>query len=114
MSWNNIIPFDCIEGGVHKTSPVEAAPEVILTEWSVVELPDGKRHFIGWNKIDGEGRVSSAIVSYDKETKIAKTNSGRTYKLLGESGFNRDASYVWGVWMLINNVTDFRDVSEEY
>lgn len=114
MSWNNVIPFDLIEGGVHATAPVEEVPEIELARWAVLELPDGGRHFVGWNVTEGEGRVSSQIVSYNKETKIGKTRSGRTYQLVGESGVDLDALYVWNAWRHINDVDEYKDVSEEY
>ncbi len=111
---NNIIPFELLEGGVHSTAPVDEVPEIELARWAVFQLPDGDRHFVGWNLTEGDGRASSKIVSYNKETKIGKTASGRTYKLIGESGIDMDALYVWSYWKIINNVSDEKNVSEEY
>lgn len=100
-----------IEPNVWAPPDVEEQPSVQLNRWSVAELEDGDRHFIGWC---GEGRVSSKIVSYDKETKIGVTRSGRRYKLMGETGYSSDGDYVWHYWQQVNKVTSYKNVSEEY
>ena len=121
MSWNNVIPIELIEGGVHSTAPIEEVPEIVLSHWIVFEVSslsgiDGLKdhHFVGWNVAEGEGRVSSKIVYWDDKTRIAKTKSGRTYQLQGDSGMNMDALYVWDTWMRINKIEDYKDVSELY
>ena len=44
---------------VWKTTQVDDEPEIILGSWSVRELPDGDRHFVGYtNAHGGEGRVA--------------------------------------------------------
>lgn len=100
-----------LEPNIWNPPGVEDQPSVDLSRWSVAELEGGDRHFIGWC---GGGRVSSKIVSYDKETKIGITQSSRRYKLLGESGHSSDADYVWYYWQQINKVIGYKDVSTEY
>lgn len=116
MSWNNIIPFDLIEGGVWKTTSVDETPVLELERWMVVEVtpPGTDRHFVGWNKTEGEGRASSKIVAFDKTTKTGTTKSGRKYKLVGETGIDGDALYTFTYWCSINSVDSYKDVSEEY
>lgn len=121
MSWNNIIPLDAIvEGGVWNASSVEQTPAIELSHWVVYEVPSLKEempkdhHFCGWNVTEGEGRVSSKILQWNHATRTGITNSGRKYKLLGESSLNMDAVYVWERWRHINKVTEFKDVSEQY
>lgn len=121
MSWNNIIPFDAIiEGGVWKPSSVEETPGIELSRWIVYEVPSLKEgmpkdhHFCGWNVTEGEGRVSSKIVEWNRETRTGTTRSGRRYKLVGESALNMDAAYVWDKWKRINKVEDYSDVSDQY
>lgn len=44
----------------------------------------------------GEGRVSSNIVDFNKETRVATTKSGRKYVLYpNNERYNEDAAYVW-------------------
>jgi hypothetical protein len=116
MSWNNITPWDVIEGGIWKTTPVDQTPSIELKDWMVVEVspPGTDRHFVGYNITEGEGRTSSKIVSFDKNTKIGTTTSGRKYKLVGEPGMNGDAVYVFNKWCKINSVESYKDVSEDY
>ena len=86
--------------------------EVSSTLW-----PEKTRHFVGYNLTNREGRVSSAIVAFDKDNRIGKTRSGRQYQLvdnrvsMNELG---DASYVWGIWCSRNDVTEIVDVTDEY
>jgi len=53
-----------------------------------------------------EGRVSSPIVTFDKENMRGITRSGRVYQLteIGP-GFNADADYVLGEWLHRNGWT---------
>lgn len=100
---------------IWRPESVSEAPEVILSHWEVVELPDGDRHFIGYNTLKLEGRVSSKIVDYNKDSKIGTTRSGRTYKLTGCcTERNDDAEYVWGIWKQLNKITEYKIVSKEY
>jgi hypothetical protein len=99
---------------IWKSTDVEDVPEIELIDWIVAELPDGSRHFIGYNITEMEGRVSSKIITYDKDTKIGITRSGRRYKLSGKSYLNSDAIYVWDYWKQVNDVIDWKDVSIDY
>jgi hypothetical protein len=100
--------------GVHRTTPVSDVPVIELRDWRVFELPDGDRHFVGWNLTESSGRTSSKIIEYNKETKTGITRSGRCYKLIDDSGINLDAMYVWEAWKHINGIDDATDVSDEY
>jgi len=101
--------------GVWRTIPVKEDPEIILSQWSVREIQNGDRHFVGYNDEGREGRVSSKILEFDNKTMKGKTRSGRIYQLRGEPGpgMNEDAEYVWGAWARINKVESFKDISEE-
>lgn len=100
---------------IWKPAPVLESPDVTLSHWQVVELPDGDRHFIGYNTIELAGRVSSKIVKFDKDTKIGTTRSGRQYKLIGDcTTRNGDAEYVWEIWKKYNNIKEYITVSKEY
>ena len=107
-----------ISGGVWKCAPVSERPEIILTDWNVfeVQLParnERTRHFAGQNVTDGEGRASSAIVTFDPVTGRGLTESGRVYQLQGRTGFTGDGEYTWHHWRSINAVTEVVDVTLE-
>jgi hypothetical protein len=100
-----------IKGGIWGTAPVNEEPEIRLSSWSIRELSDGDRHFVGYG--DGEGRVSSKIITYDHETKRGVTRSGRVYELVGNPGVNNDAEYVWACWCVINEIHEWNDISTD-
>lgn len=91
-------------GGVWTARPVSKVPSVVLSHWAVLELPNGDRHFAGYNITEGEGRASSKIKAFDKATMRGVTNSGRVYELSGTPGLEGDGSYVWARWCAINDV----------
>jgi hypothetical protein len=90
---------------------IEEQPSLTLTEWKVVEIDVGTRHFVGYNAEGREGRVSTAIVSFDPATGKGRTASGRVYQIEGRPGLNGDAVYVWDAWCLVNSVKSFVDVT---
>lgn len=105
-----------ISGGVHAVASVTDVPQVRLIQWSIKECErkDGRRtrHFIGYDADGREGRVSSSILEFDPERKRARTSSGRVYELEGPAGRNRNADYVWEVWMLLQKAK--KDVEIDY
>jgi len=99
-------------GGMWVVPGVNEEPVVTLSRWTVRELSStGTRHFVGYNMVENEGRVSSAIVDYDTETKMGTTSSGRVYELYGQPGYNGDAEYVWERW---SKGAEYKDVTDEY
>ena len=89
---------EIIRTSVWQVAPVEEQPEIRLERWSVREIqPNGTWHFVGWN-VAGEGRVSSAIVSFDPERLTGRTSSGRVYALAGAPGLDPDGEYVFSMW----------------
>lgn len=101
---------------LYRPDSVEKTPEQEISNWSIMEVtaPEpATRHLVG--SIPGrDGRVSSAIQSFDPASRIAVTRSGRRYKLAGEPGFSTNAEYVWNAWAGLNGVTESRDVTAEY
>lgn len=105
-----------ISGGVWATRPVAEQPHMQLIRWSVWEVGDGEkttRHFVGYNVLDGEGRVSSKIIDFDPATKRGRTHSGRIYELVGHPSYDQDGMYVWGRWLRANSIDDSRDVTDQ-
>lgn len=98
---------------VWATIPVNDQPELTLERWSIYELLDGDRHFVGWAIENCEGRVSSRIEQFDVKTMCGVTSTGRVYKLEGRPGRNIDAEYTWNKWRVINGVESFTDVSQK-
>ncbi len=91
---------------------VNEQPEIILCDWRVVQIEDGSRHFVGYNVVDREGRVSTDIVKFDPETMIGVTRSGRAYLLQGDPGCHPDADATWDGWAALNKVQSATDVTE--
>lgn len=107
-----------IFGGIWGTPGVSHEPEIVMVRWRVVEIvggeKEGQRHLIGYNVAAFEGRVSTAVVAFDREKMEATTKSGRVYRLEGRPGFDDDGDYVWLVWAPANGIESVRDVSSDY
>lgn len=102
-----------IRDSIHPPPPVGAEPEVTLVRWQVRQVaPAGTRHCVGWAEY--EGRVSSAVLEFDRGSRVLLTRSGRRYHLHGQPGVDPDAEWVWGRWSLANQVARWTDVSGEY
>ncbi|WP_082055232.1 hypothetical protein [Cupriavidus basilensis] len=95
-------------------APVDYQPHITLERWRVYETSRGERHFVGYCFENCEGRVSTAIVSFDAEARAGMTASGRQYLLSGWPCFDSDAELVWEVCASQNGVTKSKDVSSEY
>ena len=92
--------------------PVNDQPTLTLERWSIYELPDGDRHFVGWAIENLAGRVSSRIDEFNVKTMYGLSASGRVYQLKGPPGRNRDAEHTWNLWRGTNNVETFVEVSD--
>jgi len=101
------------EASVWTVAPVAEDPELVLSRWQVMQLPNGHRHFVGRNVRDREGRTSTRIVEFDPSTRCGRTESGRVYQLLGPTGRDGDGQHVWHRWKTANGVTEFDDVSAD-
>ena len=101
-----------IETSVWSATPVAEQPEIDLQGWQVRQLPNGDRYFVGWNATEREGRVNSKIVEFDAIAHQWRSASGRTYRLRGRSGRNRDGSHVWGNRARVNGIGEFEDISQ--
>ena len=102
-----------IETSVWSASSLTDVPEIELTNWQVMQLPPGDRHFVGWNVTEREGRVSSKIVEFDAATRCGRTSSGRVYQLRGAAGHDGDGAYTWSRWIHRNGAVGCTDVSDE-
>ena len=102
-----------IETSVWQATPLSERPVIELERWQVMQLPNGDRHFVGWNMTEGEGRASSAIVEFDPATACGRTAGARVYVLRGRTAPDRDGAHCWRRWMRISGVVDCADVSDE-
>jgi hypothetical protein len=105
--------FDYLEKiSVWQVASVKDEPETQLSQWRIF-LVDGKDiHFVGYT--GWEGRVCSAVQTFDPTTRRGVTRSGRIYELVGHSGFNGDAMYTWNRWLGINGNPPAEDVTDTY
>ena len=104
---------------VWKPKTVQDEPEVVLTNWAIVELTSelwagSTVHFVGYNSLYREGRVTSPLMSYNPIKKSAITRSGRHYVLSGEPGLNPDASYVFETYKRINKVDTVVSITKDF
>ena len=58
-------------------------PGIVLALWAILELPNGDRHFCGFNTATRKGRASTAIRTFDVSLLSGITTSGRLYRLSG-------------------------------
>ena len=92
---------------------VSDAKHVELRHWCLVLTERAEIHVTGYDVRAEEGRVSSALASFDVATQTAKTKRGRDYTLKGEPGLNGDALYVLEGWLALNKVPSWTDCTAE-
>lgn len=103
---------------VWKPASVNSEPHTRLSIWQVFLVKaDFKSlgdtiHFVGYAGY--EGRVSSPIMEYDKNTHRGVSSSGRIYELVGEPGHNSDATYVWGRWLQMSDFPETVTLTDQY
>ena len=103
---------------IWKPTDVTQEPHTKLTQWRIYRVKADFHgtgdtiHFVG--SAGYEGRVSSAIQTFDARSHKGISGSGRIYQLLGDSGFNGDAMYVWGRWVSMNGDPEVEDITETY
>ena len=90
--------------GAHSTPPPSLQPSVTLIRWQVLETKTGARHLLGQSVQDREGRVSTRIAHWDPATRIAVTQSGRTYAVDGMPGQDENALHVSSMWAPPNGI----------
>ena len=121
-SWRpHVVYLNIDSGRMARTPPhigpvaaVDAQPLLTLERWRVYETNRGDRHFVGYCVETHDGRVTTAILSFNASTKTGVTTSGRRYLLKGWPCFDSDAEHVWSFYTSQNEITETRDVSLEY
>ncbi|MDR6467552.1 hypothetical protein J2777_001245 [Paraburkholderia graminis] len=77
--------------------PDSVEPDVYLSRWRVFETDDGLKRLVGFDSLE-QGRVSAAVVKFDREAMQALTSDSLTYRLLGEPGFFWSVIDTWEAW----------------
>lgn len=103
-----------IDSSVWNTAPVSDQPEITLRNWTAYATDLGTIHLVGYNVTDYEGRTSTAVVNFDKETMRAVTASGRVYQLEGPPGYDSDGHWVWGTYQRVNKINSYTNVSDQF
>lgn len=104
---------------VWRPTDVTIEPATQLLQWRVYKVEGDFRgagdtiHFVGRTAYM-EGRVSSPIQTFDKETMIGVSRSGRRYHLTGVSGHNSDATYTFNSWVAMNGDPKVTDITNQY
>jgi hypothetical protein len=98
---------------IWRIASVSQDPNVSLSSWRILETDEGSKHFVGSNRLDHTGCVSSAVSAFDPFALRGVTRSGRVYQLIGHSGWDRSAQYVWERWCKVNDVMSYVDVTEQ-
>lgn len=96
------------------SSSARKQPRVWLVRWYVMRTNLGTRHFVGHSVEDDKAYVSTPVVTYDVARRTGVTSNGRPYTLVGPSGYDEEAEFVWRHYMRLWGVTDVVDVSDEY
>lgn len=92
---------------------VSDAKQVELQNWCLLLTERAEVHIAGYDASAEEGRVSSALASFDVASQTAKTRRGRDYTLTGDPGLNADALYVLEGWLALNKVPSWVDCTGE-
>lgn len=103
---------------VWPSSPVSAAPLVVLLGWRIFELQRPyhtyrTRHFCGTKAHDGHGKASTPIVQFDPSAKSGVTESGRQHILVDSLGLDINAACTWNAFVRVNHAQDVVDVTSE-
>lgn len=100
-------------GGLRPQAGVDEEPALTLAEWQAWRVTSGAIHLMGYCVEHGEGRTTTALVAGNGNYRRCITASGRQYTLIGPSGRNPDAEWVWSRFMRVTGLTAEVDVSEQ-
>lgn len=100
--------------GTWSARPVADEPSYVLVRWRLVSI-QGSLRLVGYNRTNGEGRLSSKVVHLDVMAREARTQSGRVYVLEGPWGFDADGEWVLDCWLRRHGVApdDVRDFTQQ-
>lgn len=98
---------------IWRTRPVEQIPKIEMASWMFIRTELDVVHHVGRNVTEDEGRVSSRVVSFDVNTRVAVTHTGRRYRLIGEPGSDADSDHVFAAWCAANTVLAWNGVTAQ-
>ena len=73
-------------------APVSQEPAVFLSQWCIPETGEKSIHFVGYERSNSMGRVSSDASLFDPMTLRGATRSGRVYQLVGPGVWAEEAT----------------------
>ncbi len=100
-------------------APITDQPTNTMSNWAVRQVQlsgetERTHHLVGYIPEEYGSRVSSKIVTFDKEQMLVQTENGRIYHLQGRPGTNRDGDYMWDIWSLSKNAKNEVDVTNQF
>lgn len=96
---------------VWKATSVDDEPATTLVKWQVVQFADGERSLVSYAVESREGRVSSAVRTFDVAMLRGNTKSRRVYQLRGEPRVDPDAAYLWRRYASAEKEATWTDVT---
>jgi hypothetical protein len=89
------------------------AEKIYLERWQIRRSNTGDLHFVGFNVVDCDGRVSTPVKTFDPVKRTGITASGSSYRLVGRAGHCSDAEYVWRIASKVWGITSWTDITAE-
>ena len=96
---------------------VDEEPEVVLDHWGIMQENRLGFRLLGIHAGTGVARVTSPIVEFEEMTMVAKTKSGRTYRLRGPGNPDATAQMIrehiqrWGLSVRDVAMADVSDLA---
>ena len=101
------------DGYVRRVQTAWAEPTVRVERWRLTKVrhADGsvQRHVIG--SAEGEGRISTRLISFEPITMSLTSSSGRVYCLAGPPGDDFNAANLYQRWLVTCGRTELKDLS---
>lgn len=89
---------------IWRTEPIDDEPEMRLSPCRILELPNGDRHFCGYDARRRAACVSQRISAFDPRRRRGATKAGRVYELAEPGQLNHAAEAALGEWLSLRGV----------
>lgn len=101
------------DGFVRRVQTAWEEPSVSLVRWRLTRVrhADGSVHRHVMGNGNGEGRISTRLHTIDLDAMSVTTRTGRIYRLLGSTGDDYDAAYLYARWLGTCGRTEIGDLS---
>jgi ribosomal protein L34 len=98
---------------VWESPSVTDEPEVSISQWRILETPDGQRYFVGHDDRHRTGRVSTPVRTFDPSIQQGESKSGRRYRMVGPPGRAVDGQWLWDRCCKVREVESYIDVTQQ-